>query len=158
MNTKYLLFIFAVLVALIVIFLFATGTFDRKEPQSTGEVPPAQQDAPQGVWETKTDDQPPVTVKVTPLELGEDAEVWMFAITFDTHSGSLSDDLLTAATLADDKGNAHAPTAWEGSVPGGHHREGVLVFDVISPTPSQVVLKVKNVGGVAERTFTWKLE
>ena len=45
-------------------------------------------------WETKSDEQPPVTVMVTPIEFGKNIEVWKFDIAFDTHSGSLDDDLL----------------------------------------------------------------
>lgn len=109
-------------------------------------------------WETKSDDQPPVTVKVTPVELGADRETWKFQIVFDTHSGSLDDDLLAVASLVDDKGNMYRSTVWEGPEPGGHHREGVLVFEAINPAPSYVELKIKNVGGIPERSFKWNLE
>ena len=173
---KYALSIFAVLAG--GLLLFYAGIFDGQEPQpisdplrqndspastrlgEAGEASPQaeQQNVPQNQWETKTDDQSPVTVTVTPLELGKDAQAWKFDIVFDTHSGSLDDDLLIAAVLIDDNGAAYQPTAWEGSGPGGHHREGVLVFDVISPTPSQVTLKIKSVGGVIERTFVWSVE
>jgi len=111
-----------------------------------------------GTWDTKTDEQPPVTVVLTPIELGKNIGTWKFAIVFDTHSGSLDDDMLAVATLVDDKGNTYRPTAWEGSDPGGHHREGVLVFTAIDPMPPYVELKIRNVGSVPERSFTWELK
>ncbi|MDP2926739.1 MAG: hypothetical protein Q8N65_01205 [bacterium] len=109
-------------------------------------------------WETRSDDQPPVAIKVTPTELGRDAKQWRFNIVFDTHSGSLDDDPLAIATLIDDKNNIYQPNNWEGAGPGGHHREGVLIFEAINPAPAYVELKIKNVGGIAERLFKWKMQ
>lgn len=112
----------------------------------------------QGNWETKTDDRPPVTIKVTPVEFGKGAETWKFQVVFDTHSGSLDNDLLAAASLADDKGNVYRPVAWEGPGPGGHHREGVLRFTPLSPTPPTITLNIRDVGGIPERIFTWEVK
>ncbi len=109
-------------------------------------------------WETKTDEQLPVTVKATPIEFGANIQTWKFQIVFDTHSGSLDDDLLQIAVLADTAGNEYRPIAWEGPGPGGHHREGVLIFNAISPTPSVVELKIRSVGGVPERSFSWSIK
>lgn len=109
-------------------------------------------------WETKTDEQPPVTVSVTPLELGRNAQVWKFDIALDTHSGSLDDDLNVMTILVDDKGNTYQPISWERPEPGGHHREGMLIFNAINPSPPYVKLKIKNVGGVPERSFKWYVE
>lgn len=108
-------------------------------------------------WDTKTDSQPPVTVKITPVELGTDADVWKFKITFDTHSGSLDQDIVQVATLVDDKNNVYKPISWEGAGPGGHHREGVLIFDSIQPAPEYVELRIIDVGGIDERLFRWEL-
>jgi len=107
-------------------------------------------------WETKTDDQGQVSIKVTPQALN--GSQWKFQIVFDTHSGSLDDDPLLVAVLVDGKGNTYQPTAWEGPGPGGHHREGILVFnDVVLESP-YVELKVMEVGGITERLFKWSLE
>src|SRR3989344_4249305 len=106
---------------------------------------PEQGEAPKAVageWETKINSEPPVTVKVTPVEFGKDARTWKFDIVLDTHSGSLDVDLLQAVLLADDTGNTYKPISWEGPGPGGHHREGVLLFDAIAPFPSYVELHV----------------
>ncbi|MBI2050972.1 MAG: hypothetical protein HYT31_04160 [Parcubacteria group bacterium] len=120
------------------------------------ETPPPGQ--PAATWETKTDERPPVTVTVTPVEFGSGSKTWKFDVVFDTHSGSLDDNILTAASLIDDKGNAYQPISWEGPGPGGHHREGVLVFSAVKPVSSFIELKIKNVGGVAERLFRWSLK
>ncbi len=109
-------------------------------------------------WETKTDDQGQVVIQATPVEIGKDAKTWKFAIVLDTHSGSLDEDMVKTSLLSDEQGNVYQPIAWEGSPPGGHHREGVLVFDALEPVPFSVELKIKGVGGVAERSFTWKIK
>lgn len=107
-------------------------------------------------WPSKTDDQGPVSIKVTPQALS--GAQWKFDIVFDTHSGSLDDDPLQVAVLVDDKGNTYEPTVWEGPGPGDHHREGILVFNAIVPAPPYVELKVRDVGGITERLFKWSLE
>ena len=75
----------------------------------------------------------------------------------DTHSEELSEDLVAVSELLDDQGKAYKPTSWDGSPPGGHHRNGVLKFNPISPKPRSLELKIKNVGGVVERSFKWDL-
>ena len=99
-----------------------------------------------------------MTVKVTPVEFGQDAQTWKFRIVLDTHSGSLDDNLLRVAVLTDDKGKVYEPVAWEGAEPGGHHREGVLMFNAVQPMPESIEIKIKNVGGVPERSFAWSLK
>lgn len=164
---KYLLYTSIGLAAL-ALFYFGVGNRGELPPgdqQQLQEAPMAQETqgaqpvtmAPGG-WETKIDDQPPVIVTVTPLEFGSSAALWKFDIVFDTHSGSLDDDVLAAATLADASGAAYQPLAWEGPGPGGHHREGVLVFPAIDPMPPQVELTIKNIGNIPERVFSWSTE
>ncbi|MBI4119008.1 MAG: hypothetical protein HY452_01975 [Parcubacteria group bacterium] len=156
---KYLKFILIILAIGSFIYYYFWGYNNKKQQiendrqleQLAGEVQQKQ-------WETKIDDQPPVTIKITPIELGRDTEIWKFQVVFDTHSGSLDDDMLTAVSLADDKGNTYQPTIWNGPAPGGHHREGVLIFNAINPTPEYVELKIKNVGGIPERSFKWSIK
>ncbi len=139
-----------------VVALFYFGIVNREQPKSS-TLPQIEQatNTPMGNWETITNDQPPVSLKITPLELGPDAKIWKFAVVFDAHSGSLDDDPMTVVMLTDDKGTAYPTTAWEGPGPGGHHREGILMFNPIQPFPKYVELRVKNVGGVPERSFRW---
>ena len=123
---------------------------NEKTEKSAVEIP-AQQ------WETKTDEQSAVSIEVTPIEIGKDAKTWKFSLVFDTHSGSLDDDPTQVAVLMDDNGNTYQPKAWEGPGPGGHHREGILLFDAIFPAPTSIELKIKNVDNVLERSFTWNM-
>ncbi len=153
---KYLPYL---IVGLIAVALFYFGIFNRGEPQPGNNQQTEQpMNTAKGNWETQTNDQPPVTIKATPVEFGRGVETWKFQVVFDTHSGSLDDDPLMAVSLADDQGNAYRPISWEGPGSGGHHREGLLAFKAINPAPSYVELKIKNVGGVPERTFKWNVK
>jgi len=98
-----------------------------------------------------------VTVKVTPKSIGSPDSRWEFAIVLDTHSADLSDDLTQSATLTTDDGRTFKPVSWTGAAPGGHHREGVLAFEVSAPRPSAIELRIDRPGESAPRTFRWKL-
>lgn len=107
-------------------------------------------------FETRTSEQGQVTIKVTPEVLS--GGQGKFRIVFDTHSVDLNQDLVEIAVLTDGQGNTYTPTRWEGSGPGGHHREGILVFELINSSASYLELTIKNVGGVSERLFKWNLK
>jgi uncharacterized protein YxeA len=104
-------------------------------------------------WETKTDDQVNVTVVVTPTDLSPQSIEWKFDIGMNTHSVELDQDMMKSVVLIDDQGKEYRPLKWEGPV-GGHHREGVLTFNRIMPTPKSIELKVSGIGDVV-RSFTW---
>jgi hypothetical protein len=99
-----------------------------------------------------------VTVKVTPKDVAPDAAAWVFAVVLDTHSRDLSDDLVKNAVLLDARGARHAPIAWEGAPPGGHHREGVLRFKGLGPAPGAFELQIRRPGEGAARVFRWNLK
>ena len=99
-----------------------------------------------------------VAVAVTPQNLAAGAKSWDFKVVLDTHAGELNDDLVKTATLLDDKGGRHVPVQWEGAGPGGHHREGVLKFKPVSPTPATVDLQIKRAGEAKPRSFRWQLK
>lgn len=98
-----------------------------------------------------------VTVKVTAKSIGVPGSPWEFAVVLDTHSADLSDDLVQSATLTTDDGRTFKPTGWLGAPPGGHHREGVLAFDVPAPRPAAVELRIHRPGEAAPRSFRWQL-
>ncbi|MDP1741626.1 hypothetical protein [Polaromonas sp.] len=98
-----------------------------------------------------------VTVKVTPKWIGSSGNRWEFNIVLETHSADLSDDLTQIATLTTNDGRTLKPTGWVGAGPTGHHREGVLAFDVAAPRPSAVELKIARPGESAPRIFRWQL-
>ena len=152
---KYLLYIG---IGLVFVALFYFGIFNHEQPQPISS-PQIEQpvSTAQGNWETKTDDQPPVTIKVTPVEFGSGVKAWSFQVTLDTHSGSLDNDLLAVTSLVDDVGSVYYPIFWEGPGPGGHHREGILMFEAVNPVPSYIELKIENVGGIPERSLKWNI-
>jgi len=98
-----------------------------------------------------------VTVKVTPKAIGASDSRWEFSVVFDTHSADLSDDLTQSASLTTDDGRTLKPANWTGAAPGGHHREGVLAFDVPAPRPTSIELRIVRPSESAPRTFRWQL-
>lgn len=98
-----------------------------------------------------------VTVRVTPKPVGGLDSRWEFVITLDTHSADLSDDLTLSAVLVTDEGRTFKPVSWQGAPPGGHHREGVLAFDVPAPRPGVIELRIARPGEAAPRLFRWQL-
>jgi hypothetical protein len=98
-----------------------------------------------------------VTVAITPQNIGPNAPAWEFKVVLDTHSQDLSDDMMKSAVLLDPTGRQHAPVAWKGAPPGGHHREGVLSFAPIKPAPASVELRIQRPGEAQPRSFRWEL-
>lgn len=107
-------------------------------------------------YQTQTKEGGNVTVIVTPQELAI-SKPPIFQIVFDTHSINLDFDVAQVSELHDDQGNTYGTPVWDGAPPGGHHRKGMLTF----PTPLKQVLAIslilKDMAGVKERTFVWKL-
>ena len=108
---------------------------------------------------------PPVTsneggveITVTPINISKSSSEWSFGVSLTTHSGDLLEDMVEVSKLSFDSGKILKPTNWEGSPPGGHHRNGVLRFIGGSEIVSSFTLKIKNVGGVFEREFSWDLK
>lgn len=106
-------------------------------------------------WGSKVDDQASVTITVTPTLLSAESEEWKFDVVMDTHSVELDQDMRKVAVLIDEQGKEYRVLNWEGPT-GGHHREGILTFNKITPAPKSIELKISNIGGVV-RTFTWQL-
>lgn len=97
-----------------------------------------------------------VRVVVTPRTLAIGAGAWEFEVVMDTHTKPLNDDMARAAVLVDAAGGRHAPAAWQGDPPGGHHRKGVLRFGPPPERPPVVELQISGVGGAGTRTFRWE--
>jgi hypothetical protein len=98
-----------------------------------------------------------VVVRVTPGRFAPDAATWDFEVVFETHTVPLTGDPAQFTVLLDPQGRTHAALRWDGAPPGGHHRKGVLRFKPIRPAPATVTLKIRGIGGVAERVFTWSI-
>jgi hypothetical protein len=105
----------------------------------------------------KESDQGQVRVAVTPRDLSKTADAWRFEVRFNTHTTPITQDMVAVASLSGGNGASEKPAAWEGDPPGGHHRRGVLVFKPIDPLPATITLHIREVGGVADRVFTWDL-
>lgn len=98
-----------------------------------------------------------VTLKVTPKSIGSQETRWEFSVVLDTHSADISDDLTRSTTLTTSDGRTLKPLGWVETVPGGHHREGVLAFDVAAPRPATIELRIARPGEPTPRTFRWQL-
>lgn len=90
-----------------------------------------------------------VEFQVTPLSATE------FQIAMNTHSVDLDFDLAKISMLYDDIGNGYKPLKWDGSEPGGHHRNGILTFPKISSNAKSIKLIITD---SAKREFSWRLE
>jgi hypothetical protein len=98
-----------------------------------------------------------VTVKATFLN-PKDAADPRFQVVLDTHSVNLDTyDLKSIAVLRDDTEKTYVPTAIENKG-GGHHREAVVTFAKLAPEAKRIELIIRDVAGVKERTFVWKLD
>ncbi len=108
-------------------------------------------------FSAQENDDASIAVSVTPENLDSNPSSWDFNVTINNHQVSIDNDLVADSELLDDQGKSYKPTSWDGSAPGGHHRDGVLKFSPISPKPKFIELKIKNIGGIAERSFKWSL-
>lgn len=154
----YLKFFIIIPVVALAVYFYYFGVYRPKYPNYQGNQQVEESPTATKQWETKNDAEVPVAITITPIEFGRDAKQWRFIVVFDTHSGSLDQDPTKVILLEDDSGNIYQPIAWEGPGPGGHHREGVLLFTAPNPAPPSVALRIKDVGGIPERSFTWSLK
>jgi len=106
---------------------------------------------------SRTSDAGGVRVVVTPKTADLGATVWEFEVIMDTHTKPLNEDLVRAAVLVDDNRRQHAPLAWQGDPPGGHHRKGILRFPSPSERPKAIELQISGVGDPGKRVFRWEI-
>jgi hypothetical protein len=76
-----------------------------------------------------------------------------FAISLDTHSGSLDYKMDEVSFIRDSKGNIIKPIKWDGGI-GGHHLKGTLTFPKFDDNAS-FELVTQDVAGVKERVLKW---
>lgn len=105
-------------------------------------------------FETQSSNEGGVTIEITPQSISDG----VFAVSLNTHSVNLSDDLMQVTNLNDESGKKYLPISWKGDPPGGHHREGILNFGPISPTPKKIEIVIRGIGGVSERRFLWIIQ
>jgi hypothetical protein len=105
---------------------------------------------------TKRDAQGPVTVVVTLIPPPTAGAPLKAKVVLDTHSVGLDGVAFEQAVAIRTADGAEVlPIAVEQASGSGHHREAVVVFPP-SPQPGSVRIVVRNVGGVAERSFLWE--
>jgi hypothetical protein len=101
-----------------------------------------------------------VTVKVSRIDA---VDAVAFTVVLDTHAVNLDAyDLVQLAVLRTPSGEEIAPLGWD-ALAGGHHREGTLNFPataadgtpLIQADGGQLVLVIRDIAGIAERTFGW---
>ena len=152
------------LVAAVVLLTAACGAAGAADPTARpGTNAREPQDSSGGVL-TRTNDAAQVTVQVTPSAAPAPGAALTFKVALDTHSVDLDGyDLARLASLRVDGGTEFAPMLWSASK-GGHHREGTLAFPArIGDAPTipadarSVSLVIRDIAGVAERSFTWTL-
>ncbi len=110
-----------------------------------------------GAYEMKSNSENRVRVDVKPVQLaaGQPAR---FEVRMNTHSEPLEEDMIAVSTLKDNTGRVYQATTWEGSVPGGHHRKGVLAFPKLEDNTESITLVIRQVAKVPERTFEWSVK
>ena len=110
-----------------------------------------------GAYEMRSNRENRVRVDVKPVQLapGQPAR---FEVQMNTHSEALGEDMVAVSTLKDNEGREYPATAWQGSAPGGHHREGVLEFPDLEENTASITLILKGIANVPERIFEWPVE
>ncbi len=96
-----------------------------------------------------------ITATLQPIQ--KEGQTWNVEVILETHTKALGDDLTKSAILiADEK--QYMPMSWEGSPPGGHHRNGLLRFKVNVLQPQAMELQIRLAGDAAPRSFKWRLK
>lgn len=113
--------------------------------------------AAEATYEPQISNEQGVKVTVIPKNITVAATTWDFEVTLESHTKILNDDLAKSSVLIA-KGKRYLPLGWEGALPGGHHRKGVLRFRAISPRPPSMELQIRLEGDPSPRSFKWLLK
>lgn len=136
-------------ITIILLWIIAAPRPNAKQPETT----PTTQ-SPYSIQQRAENN---VTVGVTPLSLTPRSKP-TFQVEFETHSVELDFDVAKIAILADDQETSYGVPTWEGSPPGGHHRNGTLTFSQpLSNTATSLTLAFANIATVPVRTFSWQI-
>ena len=135
---------------ILAVAIFISASFESKKKESNTQVLPTKE---VDKLATKTDDSGQVFVDAKPLKT--EGKNLQFEITVTTHSVELWEDLSSVSKLIVD-GLETTPIRWEGSPPGGHHREGALFFENNFVNPKSIKLIIESIGG-EEKEFEWEL-
>lgn len=139
---------------ILIVMLFILGLYliqNRQKNVEVVSIPPVVTNSPMA----KINVEEGIEIEVVP-KASSDKKTWNFRITITTHEGSLDQDLATGSLLKNEKDDLISPLGWEGTSPGGHHREGVLNFPAFLEEPKTVTLKLSGFGE-KERVFSWEI-
>lgn len=106
-------------------------------------------------WESKTNEEGSVVVTITPIDILSPSKEWKFDIAMNTHSIELQNPIETVIII-DNQGQEYKPINWNGPTE-GHHMNGTLTFNQVSPIPNSIELKISNIDDV-EKNFIWELK
>lgn len=148
-------------ISVIMLVVIFTGCSSRFVPSSSAS-PPSSSGASfhepvNGLVQSNT--AGPVTIDVEWVRA--DSVSLIFNVAMNTHSVDLDGyDLGELAVLRDDVGNEYQPVSWD-SAPGGHHRQGRLIF----PLPASmgqgqvkyVEIVIEDVADIEEMVLRWEL-
>ncbi len=143
-----------VLVLVVVVYLIFKA--DKSNIAASSQNQQTDKQQPTGKFAPQVNEEANVTIEVTPkvVETGKNPQ---FLVAFNTHSVDLSFDVTKIAVLVDDKGNSYTNSSWDGSGPGGHHRNGALTFNTPLSQTKYIELVIRNVAEVPDRKFKWNL-
>lgn len=148
---------------ILLLIALVTGILIARIPRSSPQSPlPPETSVKGGQFETQNNEGGNVTVSVTPLSLKPGLPA-SFDVAFETHSVDLNFDVEKIATLNDGSRAVYTPY-WDGSPPGGHHRNGTLRFTPDLPAQASLTktntltLTFTGVAGISERTFSWEVK
>ena len=92
-----------------------------------------------------------VDIVIEPIRIDGTGAVISVAMT--THSEELSADLASTSVLEVD-GLEWTAATWSGDPPGGHHREGQLIFEASGPAVGSAVLSIGGFSGPVKASWT----
>ena len=150
------------LVAVLAVVLSGCGSAGSGEGAGKGAGKTAEQNAAKPSAATQKSEGGEVTVEVAWKGRGAGP---VFDVAMDTHSVDLDGyDLKELAVLRNGEGKEVRPSGWD-APKGGHHREGILSFPekapggspIIGPGTREIELIIRDVAGVPERKFEWRL-
>lgn len=153
MNKSSIYILMGSIIILVIIILFSSFTSSSKPEQENDTTQSSHSDQNLSLQES---DENNVVIVVKPKVISEGKKT-QFEIQLNTHSVNLDFDLEKISKLIDENGNEYTDSTWEGSPPGGHHRNGVLTFDTPMVQTKTLRLIMIDESSIKERTFEWKI-
>ena len=153
-TNKILLPVFIIIVTIVILTIIRSQDTKVSNSQTPVSVKASESNKNKSLTQENEGGNVKITVTPKTLAVGKKPS---FDVVFETHSVDLTFDVAQISSLVDDKGNIYSNPNWNGSGPGGHHREGVLIFNTVLSETKFIELIIKNVASVAERKFRLQL-